>query len=137
MCIGLVIFAGFTYFQNGGFEVTTDQNDIFIYCIPVFGMLGYFGSKWVYQNLLQNIPKEEALPKKLERYQKANIIKYALVEGPAFLALVLYYIDGKALYLVIGLSLLTYLLFQRPSLDKLKRELPMYLEEEKEFDTLN
>ncbi|MFK7811246.1 MAG: hypothetical protein AB8B59_02055 [Maribacter sp.] len=136
LSLGLVIFAGFAYLQNGSFSATNNADDLFIYVVPVIAMAGYFGSKFVYQNLIRNLPKEESLSKKMQRYQIANIFKFALLEGPAFLALGIYYISGNALHLVIGLSLLVYLFFQRPSFEKLKSELPLSLEEEKEFDIL-
>jgi len=135
LCIGLAIFTGYVYLQNGSFEVTSDYNNVFVYLVPLIAMAGYFGSKLVYQNLLGNLPREERLVKKMQRYQIANIFKYAFLEGPAFLALGIYLIDGNALYLVIGLCLMLYLIFQRPTLEKMKNELPLNLEEKKEFDT--
>jgi len=135
LCAGLLFFAGFAYLQNGNFSVTTDQTNVFIYIVPIVAMAGYFGSKFVYDNLIRNLPTAEPISKKLQRYQVANIFKFALLEGPAFLALVIYYIDGNALYLVVGLCLMVYLFFQRPSLAKLKSEVPLNLEEKKEFDT--
>ncbi len=135
MCLSLVFFAGFAYLKNGNFSATADYSNIFVYIVPVIAMMGYFASKFVYQNLIRNIPKEEPLAKKMQRYQMATIFKYALLEGPAFLALGIYYIDGNALYLVIGISLILYLFFQRPTKEQLKSELPLSLEQTKEFDT--
>jgi len=137
MCIGLAIFAGYAYLQNRSFELISDYGDVFVYVVPVLAMAGYIGSKLVYQNILRNLAPEKPLSEKLQQYQIANIIKYALLEGPAFLSLGIYLIDGNALYLVIGLCLMLYLFFQRPALDKMKNELPLNLEEQKEFDTLN
>jgi len=137
LCIGLAVFGAFAYLQNGSFTVGSEENDVFMYIVPILAMAGYFGSKFIYRNLLQNLPKEEPLGKKLQRYQLAVIIQYALLEGPAFLALFAYYYTGNAMHLVVAISLLVYLFFQRPTLEKLKRELPLSLEEEKEFDTLN
>lgn len=137
MCIGLFVFAGFAFMQTRTFTAAADGNNLFIYLIPIIAMAGYFGSKFVSQNLIRNLPKNEPLAKKLQRYQIATIVKYALLEGPAFLALGIYYLDGNALYLVVGFSLMIYLFFQRPALEKLKSELPLSLEDEKEFDTLN
>lgn len=137
LCVGLAIFAAFAYFHNGSFAVGTDSTDVFIYIVPIVAMAGYFGSKLVYQKLLRNLHQEESLKTKLQRYQLAAILKYALLEGPAFLALIAYYYSGNALHLVIALSLVVYVFFQRPTLKKLKSELPLRLEEEKEFYTLN
>ena len=136
LCIGLGVFGAFAYLQNGSFAVTTDSNDVFIYIVPIIAIASYFGSKFIYQNLIRNLPKGEPLTTKLQRYQLASILKYALIEGPSFLALFAYYNSGNAMHLVIAISLLIYLFFQRPTWEKLKSELPLSLEEEKEFDTL-
>lgn len=128
LCIGLVIFAGFAFLQNGSFEVGADSSDVFVYIVPIVAMAGYFGSKFVYQNRIRNLPKEEPLKTKFQRYQLASILKYALIEGPAFLALFAYYYSGNALHLVIAFSLMVYLFFQRPTLEKLKSELSLSLE---------
>lgn len=137
MCISLALFASFAFLKNGSFRATTANYSLFVYVIPVVAMAGYFGSKFIVQNLINQLPKDEPLAKKLKVYQLAHILKYALLEGPAFFALGIYYIDGNAMYLVIALSLMVYLFFQRPSIDRLKSDLPLSLQEEKEFDTLN
>jgi len=137
LCAGIGLFAAFVILQSEGFKVASDQSSPFIYIVPLIAMLGYFGNTFIYKNLIQNLPREEDLRKKLQRYQIANIIKYALIEGPAFLALGIYYIEQNALYLVIAICLLIYLIVQKPSFEKLKNELKLSLEDEKEFDTLN
>lgn len=137
LCTGLAVFGAFAFMQNGNFNVNSRADDVFIYIVPIVAMAGYFGSKFIYKNLLQNLPREEPLMKKLQRYQMASIIQYALIEGPSFLALFAYFYSGNAMHLVIAISLMLYLFILRPSLQKLKNELPLSLEEEKEFDTLN
>lgn len=137
LCAGIGLFTGFVILQNGSFKVASDHSSPFIYIVPLIAIAGYFGSKFIYMNLIQNLPKEEDLSKKLQRYQIANIIKYALIEGPALLALGMYYVEENALYLVIAICLLIYLIVQKPSFEKLKNELKLRLEDEKEFDTFN
>ena len=134
MCLTLIVFASFVFFQNGDFSSTSDFGNIFVYIVPVIAMAGYFGSKLIYKNLTTNLQNEESLTKKLQRYQIATIFKFTLIEAPSFIALFIYYIDGNALYLVIGLSLMFYLIFERPTLEKLKNELPLNLDEKRELD---
>lgn len=137
LCAGLLLFLAFVYWQNRSFNVGSTDGDIFIYLVPIVAMIGYFGSKFVYRNLIQNLPNEENLQKKLARYQVASIVQYALIEGPAFLALFAYLQSGTALYLVITSALMIYLFVQRPSLEKLLQEVPLSFEEKKQFDTLS
>lgn len=133
---GLLLFTLFAYFQNGKFEANMDQEDLFIYLVPLTAATGYFASKFLFLKLLQAVKMDENLRIKLGKYQSASLIKYALIEGPAFLALFAYYGNGSALYLVIAISLMTYLFVQRPTATKLIKELPLTLEEKKQFDTL-
>lgn len=135
LCMGLIFCSGFVFMQNGGFEVALN-NDVFIFVVPIIAITAYFGNKWVYQNLIQNLPKTEALSKKLQRYYAASLVKYAIIEGASFLALFAYYYKGTAMHLVIALCLMIYLFFQRPTLERLKQELPLNLEEKKIFNTL-
>ncbi len=135
LCAGLLLFTALAYWQNSGFKVAATSGDIFVYIVPTVAMLGYFGSKFIHQKLIGNLPKEEKLPHKLARYQAASLIKYALIEGPALIALFAYFQSGTALYLVIALALLIYLYAQRPTQKRLLQEIPLNFEEKKLFDT--
>jgi len=134
--MGLLVFLILVYFENGSFSPKMDTNDIYIYLVPIAAMIGYFGSKLVFQNLIKNLPASEPIPKKLQRYYVASLLKYVFIEAPAFLALFAYLSNGNAMYLVIGLSLMLYLFFQRPKQEQLINELPLNLEEKKEFNIL-
>lgn len=137
LCGGLVLFLAFVYWQNGNFNAIASQGDVFVYIVPVLAMFGYFGNKFANRKMVQGIPKDADLQTKLARYQVASLVQYALIEGPAFLALFAYLQSGMALYLAIALALVVYLFAQRPSLERLTREVPLSFEEKKQFDTLN
>jgi hypothetical protein len=136
LCGGLLFFSAFAYWQNGGFNASYQDGDIFIYIIPIVAAAGYFGSKYMFQNLLQNIPKEEPLQTKLARYQSASLIKYALIEVPAIIALFAYFWNGTALHFAVAITLMIYLFAQRPTKEKILLELQIDFEEKKQFDTL-
>lgn len=135
MVIGLVIFTGFVYWNNPDFNAAMNSSDIFTYLVPVVAASGYFASKAIFQNLTANIARTDGLQNKLSRYQVATIIKYALLEGPAILALIAYYFSGNALHLVIALSLIAYFFSQRPTRKKVLDDLKLSLEEQKEIDS--
>ncbi|MGB7394701.1 MAG: hypothetical protein WA913_09935 [Pricia sp.] len=126
-------FAIFCYFQVGSFEARMSEGNLFIYLVPVAAVAGYFLSQWVFRKQIQSISKNRPLLQKLEKYQKALLIKYALLEGPGFLAVIAYYLSGNALHLVIAIALIVYLFVQRPTVEKIKADLPLSYEEEKEF----
>ncbi len=135
-CSGLLLCAGVVFFLNGSFSSSIDSDDVFVYVVPIVAMAGYFGSAFLYKELINKLTKDQSLVQRLRQYQTANIIKYALIEGPAFLAIVAYFQSGNALFMMIAACLIAYLIFQRPTLEKLQQEIPLSLEDEKEFDTL-
>ncbi|SHI91523.1 hypothetical protein [Pseudozobellia thermophila] len=129
----LIGFALFVYSSNGGFQAGMDSEDPFIYIVPVAAAIGYFLSQYLFKKQLSTITREEALNFKLSRYQSASIQKYALLEGPALMALFAYSSSGNALHLVIVLLLVAYLFAQRPTAAKLIDQLPLTREEENQF----
>ncbi len=133
LTIGLVAFTLFVYFQNPSFIVQTDFNDPSVYIVPIVAVMGYFLSKFLFQKQLQEVRLEGTLKTKLGKYQTASLIQYALLEGPAFLALFIYYANGNAFYLIIGLSLLAYLIALRPNIDRLIKALPLKQAEEQQL----
>ena len=74
-----------------------------------------------------------SLEQKLKIFQSASIVKYALLEGPAFFAIVAYNLTGNALPLVIGVCLVLYLAVQRPNLQKLLDALPLTSDEKRKL----
>lgn len=136
LCAGLLIFTIVVYFQNQSFEAVMDTSDVFIYLIPIVSVAGYFTSQFIFQKLLQGIDSTDTLANKLSKYNTASLIKYALIEGPAFLALAGYFMNSNAMYLVIAFALILYLYTQRPKVHKIIQELPLSYEEKKEFDIL-
>ncbi|MDT7830722.1 hypothetical protein RQM65_18780 [Pricia sp. S334] len=133
---GLLIFAIFAYYQNQDFIARMDRQSLFTYIVPIVAAAGYFLSQWIFKKQLEAITEQEQLSLKLGKYQTASILKYAVLEGPGLLALLAYLWTGNALHLVIALALIVYLFVQRPNAEKIKRELPLNLEEQKQFDEL-
>jgi hypothetical protein len=136
LLVGLVAFALFCYYRIGSFTAPMYEGDIFIYVVPVVAAAGYFLSQYVFRKQLQSIPEKETLTAKLEKYKAVILIKFALLVGLGFLALIAYYLSGNALHLVIAITLIAYLFVQRPTAGKITKDLPLTLEEQKQFDTL-
>lgn len=136
LCMGLLIFTIIAYFLNQSFEAVMDTSDVFIYLVPIVSVSGYFLSQFIFQKQLQAIDSNDTLANKLSKYNTASLIKYVLIEGPAFIALAGYFMNGNAMYLVIAFALILYLYTQRPKVHKIIQELPLSYEEKKEFDIL-
>lgn len=123
ICLSLIVGLVFAYFSSNDVPLEINTSDIFIYLVPIAAMIGYFSSTAVYQNQIQKLSQTKELPQKLQGYFKSSIVKYALLEAPALIAIYAYYTTGIILHLVIAISLIVFLIFQRPTLKKLKLEL--------------
>lgn len=135
LSIGLLLFIALAYWQTRGFKLASESGDIFVYIVPTLAMFGYFVSKFIHRKLLGNLSDKEGLSAKLSGYQAASLVQYALIEGPALIAIFAYFQSGTALYLVIALALLLYLYAQRPTRKRILEEMPLSFEEKKLFDT--
>ncbi|NJB69717.1 hypothetical protein GGR42_000179 [Saonia flava] len=121
---GLVAFTGFAYYTGDSLKTESYPNgDVFLYLVPIGAIVGYFFSQFMFQKMVGNIPQKRPLQSKLARYQSASLIKYAILEAPAFLALFAFLQDSHALYLTIVVSLIVYFFTQRPTEDKIKKHL--------------
>lgn len=136
LLLGLVVFGLFAYFQNGSFIARMNRQDVFIYIVPIVAATGYFLSQFLFRKQLQNIKRDETLPHKLSKFQSASLVSYALLEAPGLLSLTAYLLSGNALYLVIAIAVMAYFFAQRPTADKIRKDLPLTSEEQKQFDTL-
>jgi len=92
---GLSIFMAVAIIQGDSFNTDLRTNSTFLYLVPVFALLGYFGSQVLFKKMVSNIPRSHSFNQKLQRFQSALLVKYALIEAPAFLSLFAYYATGK------------------------------------------
>ncbi|MFS4455560.1 hypothetical protein [Maribacter sp. 2304DJ31-5] len=133
LVVGLCIFLAFAVSQVKSFNTDTSEQHILLYMVPVFALLGYFGSQFFFKKMISGIKIMDALEEKLKKFQSASHIKYVLIEVPAFLALFTYYNSGNALPLLIALCLLAYLFVQKPSRGKVLKELPLTADEKQQL----
>lgn len=75
-------------------------------------ILGNFLYKQQLKNANENLPLEEIMG----YYQKASLIRWAMIEGAAFFILLV-----KNELLIIGLILILYMVFLKPSEEAMKR----------------
>ncbi|MGB5556108.1 MAG: hypothetical protein WBM83_15740 [Flavobacteriaceae bacterium] len=133
--VGLVVFAIIAYWQLETFVTQIDGNDTLLYIVPVVALIGYFGSQFVFKQALKAIPKTDAIDTKLAKYKTATILKFALIEGAAILALIAFHGSGIVLYFVIGICLIAYLIVQKPNYERLKNDMALSLAETEQIDT--
>ena len=134
LVLGLVIFGIVAYFSGEGFVTQfTMEGDFYIYLVPSIAILAYFGSKLLFKQELSKIDKSAILAQKFAKYQAASILKFALIEGAALLALVAFMSTRYSLYFTIALCLVAYLAFQNPTKNKLITDLQLKPDEQNQI----
>lgn len=118
---GLVIFAMFAfYFHYVGLELEggKELNFGLIYTVPIFAIAGTLASNLVFKQKLKDCINKTSLKEKLTYYRSALIIKFAIIEGCAFFAIIGYLLTGKLVYLgILGLLLIVFMVY-KPTKEK-------------------
>ena len=129
---GQLIFAFLSFYliRSGLFDgEQAELRNIFIYIVPVFVVGGLFISHLLFKSFLNNAKGKKSLFDKLTNYRSALIIRFALLEGPSFFAIVVYLLTGD--YLFLGMSGLIVLVFftLKPSVERAINDLELNSEE--------
>ncbi|WP_426429839.1 hypothetical protein ACPX19_09875 [Winogradskyella sp. HB-48] len=133
-CIAILVFATVVFLISDHTIISFDDSeDLFLYLVPIFAFGGVSVSIFMFKAQLKQIHKKETLIEKLTAYQTSHLIRIALIEGPAFLGIVIFMISSNLFYLIIALALLVYLIFLRPTANGIKEDLNLNFEQEKEF----
>lgn len=124
LLLGLLMFMGFVFFQfSGGITPEIDTNDTLLLIYPVIAIFALVGSQTLFKKLLASAENKSDLKSKLMNYQTASIVKYAMIEGPAFFGIIFSMITGNTAYIAIACVLVIYFLMQRPTRAKIESDL--------------
>ncbi|MDQ6527560.1 MFS transporter [Flavobacterium sp. LHD-85] len=120
ICAGTIVI----YFLVGDISLETltipaiDSNSILYLIIPV---LAFVLSSILFKAQLKQIDPKLKLEDKLPVYQTASIMRWAVLEGAAFLILFI-----KPEFILFGILLIVYLLYLRPTEEKITNDLSNY-----------
>ncbi|WP_405415052.1 hypothetical protein [Maribacter sp. Asnod1-A12] len=121
----LVVITIWVIYKVNSFNSNTTIEGMLLYVVPLFAMVGYFGSQWIFKKMISSIQIESSLEDKLRKYKSALQLKYTLIEIPAFIGLFAYNNSGNALPLVISICLIAYLAVQRPNKGNIIKSVPL------------
>ena len=127
LAIGVFIFLCITIYlvESGGFAVDDALNDMFLYMVPILALVSVFASRLMYSKRVEVLKTLTTLEEKTEGYQAALIVRWALIEGPSLFAVIAFMLTGNYLFGLIALSLLLYLILQRPRLESVLADLAL------------
>ncbi|KAF2082992.1 MFS transporter [Flavobacterium sharifuzzamanii] len=117
ICAGTII----VYFIVGDISLETlnipaiDSNSILYLLIPI---LAFVSSSILFKAQLKQIDPKLKLEDKLPVYQTASIMRWAVLEGAAFLILFI-----KPEFILFGILLIVYLLYLRPTEERITNDL--------------
>ncbi|WP_435624000.1 MFS transporter [Flagellimonas sp.] len=117
LCVGVTL----AYFFLGDLQtleflnVPKIDSTSFIYLL--IGFCAMFLGNMVYNQRLKTVDPKSKFEERIAPYMTASIIRWAILEGAAFLILFL-----KKEFLVVGLFLIVYMIFTRPSSEGMKRD---------------
>lgn len=118
---GVIILGIFAFsFHYIGIEMEggKELNFALIYVVPVFAIAGIVASNLVFKQKLKECITRPNLKEKLNCYRSALIIKFALIEGSSFFALVAFLLTGDLLYLGFAAILVVVFITYTPSKEK-------------------
>ncbi len=124
-----VLFLGIVQFlisQGGYLFLFQDITFIFLPASLVLAAVAILLSKILFNKKVMLIKNSNTpLNERLNAYQSALIIRYAPLEGAAFLTLILAYLTGDFTFFISSAILITSLLFVHPSLKRLCSEMEL------------
>ncbi|WP_420321970.1 MFS transporter [Flagellimonas sp.] len=120
-CIGITLI----YFILGDLHTLDfiriqemDSSSMIYLLIPISAI---FLGNMLYRQQLKNVGRGLKMEEKIGAYQTASLIRWAILEGAAFLILFL-----KKELLLIGLFLILYMIFLKPSEEGMKRDFMIF-----------
>lgn len=132
---GILLLASYIYSLNSNATLDlSPENDIFFYVVPAISILGFIGSNIIFKTYLNSLSINNSLKSKLTGYQSASLIKYALIEAPAFLSIIMFMDEGNLYYMIIAGVLIAYFFMLRPSKEKIINNLNLNNEHRAQFN---
>lgn len=117
LCAGVILFyllSGSASVENLSFSSIDDSSLVFL-GLPI---IAFALSNFLFKNQLKQADNKRQLEDNIEIYQTASIIRWAVLEGAAFLIVFL-----KPDFILFGILLIIYLVVLRPSEARMRKDL--------------
>jgi len=134
--LGILAFSLFAYFSMDNLVYEIDMDDVFTFIVPFLALSGVFISPILYKSTIRKIQSTDTLQTKIATYQSATIIKGAMLEAPALLAVVAAFLANNGVFLIIVALLLIIMYLRFPSQEKFENEVDLSMEEKSKIDKL-
>lgn len=133
---GMIFFSlvALFLFYNGLEPIDVELSRAFTYIIPIFVVSGYVASHLLFKNRMGVARSAKYLTEKLTHYRAAFIVRLALLEGPAFFAIVAYMLTSELIFLGWAAIIIVYFITLWPTPAKIVADLALNYNEQHELE---
>ncbi len=132
LLVGQIAIATILYYIGRGEKMTWgfEVGDMYSYVVLGVMVLGFLGSSFIFKKLVEKAKKATNLKDKLGLYWGASIAKWALLEGPALIGIILFYLTSNLTFLLMAGVMIAYFTTKGASIDKTIKDLSLNLDEQ-------
>ena len=136
LIMGVVAFLLFTVFTVPMSIFEYNDGSEFVFLIPLFFVLGVFLSGFLFNRSTSKIVKTDSLFQKLTKYQSANIMRGAPLEGTGLMAVVATFTTSNYYYLIFAVLSIILMLLYFPSKNKFENVVELTFDEKARLDKM-
>jgi len=138
LIIGQLFFLGVAFFvtnQNGGgFGDQEALDKVLSFVVAALGSGSILGSYVVFNSKLTNIKTSADIEQKLTQYRAAQIVRWALLEGPSFFSIIAYIITGDILFVLVSIAIILLFIPTFPTMNRFEKDLELTWEEKNQLN---
>ncbi len=114
---------------DNGRSSGAEQDNIFIFIVPVYGFSMMFLSRLFYRKMISGYNAEKSLNQKITDFRNFKIISWAMVESACILSIIALMYTADYLYAVVFIFLLGYFFMIKPARESLISDMSLNSEE--------
>jgi len=131
---GMVIMGGIMYAMKPVTTYELDFKNPFLVIMLIAMIAGIFGSNLLYNFNKNKIDLKDSTESKVARIQQAVIIRFAFVEGPALLGIILYLKEANLIFLMLSAMMVLYFLTLKPAKEKIMDDMNLTSEQKRDLE---
>ena len=132
---GLCLISGIMIFVKQGDDMTDNFGELFVVIIALVAAAGFVLGSFLFRKRIAN-SMGKTMIEKLVIYRQATIIRFALLEGPGLLSIILFFLTGNYLYMVITGAMVLFMILNRPTDEMIAVHLMLTEEDKKQMKKL-
>lgn len=132
LIMGQLLFLGIAFFilnQNGKGLGDKELVEVLYFVVAALVVGSVSGSFMVFRSKLASLKVLENLQQKIAQYRAAQIIRWALLEGPSFFSIIAYILTGDIVFAVVSIAIIVLFIPTFPSKGRFEKEMELTWEE--------